>query len=580
MRKILCIALELALAITSSLPASADPLGETYIAGNTWRELQWAWSVEDMIALDTISNSVYVTWTYSPEWPMDYLQASYFNCFSAGRGWVFDEPGLDMFPGVFNQLHHSIMIAGNTGTWSDIEIGFESLHLKTMRAWWQDRQFQRMQLDTLNWPDESIVSRACGPNGMVHSLGYLRLTNEDFLRLYYGRYQVDPFVFSGWEFVDTLTYAYKIAASPVSDRVAFTYQRQRDFSGPEVWFFRDRDIYLLDSPDGSEWDWQGRRNITEFSDSDIFRPFADVDIFIDHNDQIHVAFTTWEIRINPEYPERMYVNPDMAFIWHWSESADSFSVVADGWIPPPGCCFSATQLAVNRPQIAENPGDGKLYLIYERGNCDDVSNYGGYPNSDLWVSASTDDGLNWSTGINFTDTQTPNCPIQECESEIQPSITNLVNDTLHVVYILDKSTGIWQFDEGRPRESKVVYQKAPADLIPTEPLIPQFSIRSDPWTGVGDNPEAAVPDRISFFQNYPNPFNDATTLKFYIPQAGRAILSVYDIQGQKVATLMDDIQQAGVHTVVWDASELASGIYFLKLSTGSGSITRKAVLLK
>jgi hypothetical protein len=560
----------------------ADPIGEIHIAGNTWRELQWPFNVEDMIALDTVHNFVYVVWTYSPNPPMDYRKRSYFNCFSPGSGWFFNEPGYEMFPGVSNQRYHSIMLADNEDRWSDIEIGFESIdtYKRTMRAWWAGDDFERMQLDTINFPQEIIVRRACDRNGWVHMLADGSRWDEDFGRLYYGRYETNPYEFNGWEFVDTLTFsAYKITASPVSDRVALIYHRQKSFEGPEFWFMCDNDVYLIDSPDGFQWDWQSRVNLTNFSENDIFRPIESADVVIDYDDQIHVAFTTRETHVNIDHPESISVNPFMCHIWHWSEAADSFSVAADGWIPdpPPGCNLSWYTWPVARPQMAINPDNGYLYLLYERNNCEDWS---GYPITDLWVSVSTDNGLNWSVGTNITDTQTPDCIIGRCASEIQASVNNLVNDTLHVVYILDKAAGIWQYDEGFPYESDVVYQKIPADLIATEPLLPQFSIRSDPRTAVSDSSDLAIPRKISLSQNYPNPFNSATTIHYTIFEPDHINLSVYNLLGQKVETLVECIRKPGDYRAAWDAADLTSGIYIIKLSAGLESIIRKAILLK
>jgi uncharacterized membrane protein len=81
-------------------------------------------------------------------------------------------------------------------------------------------------------------------------------------------------------------------------------------------------------------------------------------------------------------------------------------------------------------------------------------------------------------------------------------------------------------------------------------------------------------------QNYPNPFNPSTTIEFNIPEQGLVDLSVYNLLGEKVASLADEIMEGGNHKIEFNASELASGIYVVKISSGSFSDVIKINLLK
>jgi photosystem II stability/assembly factor-like uncharacterized protein len=81
-------------------------------------------------------------------------------------------------------------------------------------------------------------------------------------------------------------------------------------------------------------------------------------------------------------------------------------------------------------------------------------------------------------------------------------------------------------------------------------------------------------------QNYPNPFNPSTTITFAIANDGRVGLNVYDVSGRLVATVMDENLKAGKHTVTFNADKLATGVYFYKLSTSSGEITRKMIIVR
>ena len=82
-------------------------------------------------------------------------------------------------------------------------------------------------------------------------------------------------------------------------------------------------------------------------------------------------------------------------------------------------------------------------------------------------------------------------------------------------------------------------------------------------------------------QNYPNPFNPITNFEFRISKFTHVNLSIYNILGQKVATLVDQKQAAVQYQVQWDASGFASGIYLYKLETDGGFMqVRKLVVLK
>ncbi len=100
----------------------------------------------------------------------------------------------------------------------------------------------------------------------------------------------------------------------------------------------------------------------------------------------------------------------------------------------------------------------------------------------------------------------------------------------------------------------------------------------DTPTGVAEN---TAPHEFALFQNYPNPFNPSTEIKFSVGENGRATLEVFNILGQKVATLFDGVAQAGqYYKVKLDGTNLASGVYLYKLQSGARSDVKKLLLLK
>lgn len=89
-----------------------------------------------------------------------------------------------------------------------------------------------------------------------------------------------------------------------------------------------------------------------------------------------------------------------------------------------------------------------------------------------------------------------------------------------------------------------------------------------------------VPVVYRLAQNYPNPFNPETRIEFNLPESGWTTLIVYNLQGHKVATLVDEHREAGVYRAAWNAQEFASGLYFYQLRSGNFVSIKKMVLLK
>jgi hypothetical protein len=95
-----------------------------------------------------------------------------------------------------------------------------------------------------------------------------------------------------------------------------------------------------------------------------------------------------------------------------------------------------------------------------------------------------------------------------------------------------------------------------------------------------------IPDKFLLTQNYPNPFNPTTTIEYNIPYAGLVYLGVYNVIGEKIIELGNDVKQQGTYKVVWNAASFPSGIYYYKLvfeaedRSSAKSIVKKMILLK
>ena len=99
-------------------------------------------------------------------------------------------------------------------------------------------------------------------------------------------------------------------------------------------------------------------------------------------------------------------------------------------------------------------------------------------------------------------------------------------------------------------------------------------------TFVGTKPENFFPTQITLHPNFPNPFNPTTQISFSIEKKSKVLLEIYDINGRKRETLIDNKITNGIQKVNWNASKYSSGVYFVKLSDGKSLLTQKLMLVK
>jgi hypothetical protein len=99
-------------------------------------------------------------------------------------------------------------------------------------------------------------------------------------------------------------------------------------------------------------------------------------------------------------------------------------------------------------------------------------------------------------------------------------------------------------------------------------------------TSVGDRENVfSLPIEYSLNQNYPNPFNPRTAITYQLKASSQVDLSIYNILGQRVVTLVSEKQPAGTYKIEWDAGGFASGVYLYQLKTENGFIQSKKLVL-
>ncbi len=94
------------------------------------------------------------------------------------------------------------------------------------------------------------------------------------------------------------------------------------------------------------------------------------------------------------------------------------------------------------------------------------------------------------------------------------------------------------------------------------------------------SPDPKLIEHFALFQNYPNPFNPSTTIQYSIPKGGIVSLVIYDVLGRQVAVLESGIKSAGSHSVNFDASSLASGVYMYRLQAEEFNVIKKMLVVK
>jgi hypothetical protein len=109
-------------------------------------------------------------------------------------------------------------------------------------------------------------------------------------------------------------------------------------------------------------------------------------------------------------------------------------------------------------------------------------------------------------------------------------------------------------------------------------------VRLEAWgnytiTGVRDD-HVHIPSQFELYQNYPNPFNPTTNIEYHISHFGFVSLTVYDVLGRRIATLVNEFQKPGDYKVQFNKTSLPSGVYFYRLESGSFSETKKMFLFE
>lgn len=450
----------------------------------------------------------------------------------------------------------------------------------------------RMQFD--NQQKLQIVSTENPASGAAGSPQRHFYTRGTFNSMTYS-ITYDPFEEITW----TMTIAADVATSEASDRiaVAWTYCRDEGFPAPSGSYSqRNNDVYYLIDEDGVDPDWNQAVNLTNFippdlswlpdslmADMDTLRAYTDISAFFDHNDYLHLAFTT------PSYFElegTAYWHASI--IWHWSEQFPEDFVMIHNAFDDFDWNFidcGGWNVKAQRPSLAENPVTGDLYCAYQVYDVDTAAiSAGGYPSGEVYISVSQDGGMNWAVGTNITNTITPQTAAPGLSlSETYPTMAKLVDGDCHIMYVLDRDAGCVQQTEGTWTLNDVIYHQIAESEIATSPLVEQnvpFHVEHSTVAVEPNKINQGMAQEIGLSQNYPNPFNPSTTIRFNLPGATDVRLAVYNIAGRMVRLLVDERRDAGIHDVSLNADDLTTGLYIYRLETERFQESRKMMIIK
>ena len=573
----------------------SQQIGDIDTVGTTWYDLQHNGTCGRMICLDSQCR-IHVVWTNGDNIGTRHV---YYNAWDPQLGWIWGNVGIPA---------ESTQRGGYTCLAMDSDDNtYIALHVITLATapdaaaacitrsnlYLCPFVYAPYRLELI-WPQIAVDI-----NDRIHMINTKNPTGGTGypqLMFYVGGQYNEGLLEIAWDdsqrVIDNVrTLSADITASRHTDRVAFTYCNMRTHN-PETEY--NNDIRLIVSEDGINWDFNDYINVTQFippdlsllpdttaANKDTFRTYTDASVLFDIADNIHVAFTT------PFFDSiRGIISINNSLIWHWCDATGYYSLVADGWLEPFPYVCGAWQRFVQRPCIAEDESTGDLFIVYQQYDTSDIA-ANGYPQADIMISRSIDGGIRWSIGTNISNTHSPGAEAGYCmhEREITCNET-IVNDTLCIFYILDKDAGSVIQSEGAWTLNYAICQRVPISEIPTIPLMPRYPMHVDSTGFPPESPvididhQSAIPKSFQLCQNFPNPFNPTTNISFTICHRDHIKLTIYNITGQKITTLVNGSLNPGSYTVNFDANALASGIYFYKLSSSTEVKTRKMLLIK
>lgn len=320
----------------------------------------------------------------------------------------------------------------------------------------------------------------------------------------------------------------------------------------------NRSVLYRESPDGGA-SWTDSYVIYRWSDADSMGGLRGLDLAYIQDNPV-VVFELAKVGENSYFPNF----PSKIMFWSPGINNDEPFVIADtNNVPGVGISsFNASAAAIHvpicRPSIGVADDGRAIYVAFN-------ASTGTYSNDSIayyatWFMYSTDNGLTWQDPVRVTPETNPRKDWRFVNLSEKNSTEGNFAYVNMVIQARDTAgIAIQSGPSGAP--AKLYYVKAKIDI--------PVSVE-----------DRNVVDSFELFQNYPNPFNPSTNIKYSIAEKSNVKISVYDILGSEVATLVNQVQDAGTYNVVFNASDLASGMYIYTIKAGNFTFSKKMMLLK
>lgn len=252
---------------------------------------------------------------------------------------------------------------------------------------------------------------------------------------------------------------------------------------------------------------------------------------------------------------------------YWNSNIGQWKAISDESIDTLSALnqiFPGNGIGQFYPSIAVSENGTYVYAVWAgpqltvTGEVDTVNGNGFYL-SDLYHAFSDDGGANWTYWGTLSNDPLISETFGTVAQHLRVDGTDLIAD---IVYQADQEAGVNVFGEGPASDNDIMYATY---VVATT-------------VDVGD-PETVV---NSFYlkQNHPNPFNPSTTINYSIGERTNVSIKVYDMLGREVASLVNNVQEAGSYEVNFDAVNLVSGMYIYTIKAGHNTSSKKMMLLK
>jgi hypothetical protein len=314
----------------------------------------------------------------------------------------------------------------------------------------------------------------------------------------------------------------------------------------------NRIFYFTSNDDGATWS-SANVLFDSFIDpsGDTVTAWLGVDAVYDNAGNFYVVFNT----IADSF--------QTAKIWA-SKNGGTPSLVASN-LEIPGSAKSLTQtlgnvITMDWPTISVSQDGNYVFVGYSVLKQNDIVN--NYQAFDVYYSYGLTSNMNFVSGP-IQITQGTDDERYIAFNRVTPIFNGYYR--LHMTYQKDPQPGSAAFNDNAPiSRAALIYR-----YIQLDSLIGIINIGNE------------VPDRFSLYQNYPNPFNPSTKIRFALPVNSNVTLKIYDVLGREVASLINNVYlTAGLKEIEFNASGLASGIYYYSMSADNFRDTKKMILVK